>query len=91
MSKFPGTICCLVAVTLACSTIQADTILIDADFPGGTWTNPTFTEIDNDVGNNSWTQSTGVLATSMGGNSTVGAVSASTVDFTTLGANSLLL
>lgn len=33
---------------------HGSTTLIDASFPEGTGTNPTFLEIDNRVGSNSW-------------------------------------
>ncbi|MGJ8655565.1 MAG: PEP-CTERM sorting domain-containing protein [Akkermansiaceae bacterium] len=81
----------ILLTTLSASLVNGMTTLIDVNFPGGTGINPTFTEIDNEVGDNSWTQATGVLATSTDNNSAVGAVSASTVDFTSLGTDSLVL
>ncbi|MEP2775170.1 MAG: PEP-CTERM sorting domain-containing protein [Luteolibacter sp.] len=76
---------------LACGICQGSTTLIDVTFPSGTGTNPTFLEIDNGVGSNSWTQSTGVLSTSTSNNSAVGAASDTTIDFSALGSDSLVL
>lgn len=65
--------------------------LIDVTFPDGTGTNPTFLEIDNGVGDNFWTQSTGVLSSSTSNNSSIGAASDTTIAFSTLGTDSLVL
>jgi hypothetical protein len=69
------------------------TTLIDVTFPTGTGTNPNFSEIDNAVGGgtSTWTQATGVLATNATANAAVGAASDTTVDFTALGGDSLVL
>ena len=69
----------------ASATLQAST-LIDVTFPDGTGTNPTFLEIDNGLGGGAgtWTQETGVLFSAMANNSTTGAASETTIDFTTL-------
>jgi hypothetical protein len=71
---------------------QAQTI-IDVTFPDGTGTNPTFLEIDNDLGGgtSTWTQSTGILSGNTTANSSIGAASETTVDFGALGDKSLVL
>ncbi|MFT4550530.1 MAG: hypothetical protein ACI8XO_000507 [Verrucomicrobiales bacterium] len=81
-------LCFLASISFA----QAQT-LINASFPDGTGTNATFLEIDNGVGDgmNSWTQETGVLFSTTANNSTAGAASEATIDFTALGSESLTL
>ncbi|MGJ8655564.1 MAG: PEP-CTERM sorting domain-containing protein [Akkermansiaceae bacterium] len=81
----------ILLTTLTVSLANGMTTLIDVNFPGGTGINPTFTEINNGAGTNSWTQATGVLATSGSEVSAVGAVSSTSVDFTGLGTDSLVL
>ena len=82
----------LLATFLATGICHGTTTLIDVSFPDGTGTNPTFLEIDNGVGaSNTWTQATGVLASSASNNSSIGAASDLTVDFSTLGGDSLVL
>ena len=67
--------------------------LIDVTFPDGTGTNALFEEIDNGLGGGTgtWTQSTGVLFSTTANNSTTGAASQGTIDFTALGGDSLTL
>lgn len=79
------------AAFLATGICHGSTTLIDVSFPTGTGTNPTFLEIDNGVGANTWTQATGVISTSTANNSAVGAASDTTTDFTALGSDSLVL
>ena len=82
----------LSSLLLSTAVAHGSTTLIDVTFPTGTGTNPTFTEIDNGLGSSSWTQATGVLSTGGGvTNTSVGAVSAQTADFTVLGADSFVL
>jgi len=78
---------------LASLSITKAQTLIDVSFPDGTGTNATFLEIDNDVGGgtNMWTQETGVLYSTTANNSTAGAASETTIDFTALGTESLTL
>ena len=76
---------------LSSITLSQAQTLIDVSFPEGTGTNPTFLEIDNGVGDNVWTQETGVLLSATSNNSTAGAASDTTIDFTTLGTDSLTL
>ena len=77
--------------TLLPTSLCHGATLIDATFPGGTGTNPTFLEMDNAVGANSWTQATGVLSSSNANNSSIGAASSTTVDFSAIGSDSLVL
>lgn len=79
------------ASLLVPSLCQGAGLLIDVNFPDGTGTNPTFLEIDNGVGVNTWTQATGVLSSSTSNNSSIGAASDTTVDFSTLGGEVLVL
>ena len=67
--------------------------IIDVTFPDGTGTNALFEEIDNGLGGGTgtWTQATGVLYSTTANNSTTGAASRETIDFTTLGSDSLTL
>ena len=82
----------LLVISACAGTTLGQVTLIDVDFPNGTGTNPTFLEIDNGVGGtNSWTQSSGVLTTSTTSNSTGGAASDQTIDFPTLGDDTLVL
>lgn len=81
----------LLTSLLAAGLASGSTTLLDVNFPDGTGTNPNFLEIDNGVGANTWTQSTGVLATSTSNNSAVGAASDSTITFSGLGSDSLVL
>lgn len=80
------------AVLASLATASSQT-LIDVAFPDGTGTNATFLEIDNEVGGgaNMWTQDTGVLFSALANNSTAGAASDTTIDFTALGTESLTL
>ena len=67
--------------------------LIDVSFPDGTGTNAGFSEIDNGLGGgtSTWTQATGVVFSNTANNSAVGAASDTTIDFTALGSDSLIL
>jgi len=81
----------ILATLLTAGMSHGSTTLIDVTFPGGTGTNPTFNGFSNNVGTNSWTQSTGVLSTSTSNNSTMAAISANATDFTSLGSDSLVM
>ena len=79
------------AAFLTTGICHGSTTLIDVTFPTGTGTNPTLLEIDNAVGTNTWTQATGVLSSSTANNSSIGAASNTTVDFSAIGSDSLVL
>lgn len=83
----------ILATGLAIGASHGATTLLDVTFPSGTGTNPNFLVIDNGVGapNNTWTQATGVLSSSTANNSSIGAASDSTFDFSTIGTDSLVL
>lgn len=75
----------------ACATSLHAQTLVDVTFPDGIGTNPTFLEIDNGVGDNLWTQTTGILSSSTSNNSSIGAASDATISFSTLGSDALVL
>jgi hypothetical protein len=81
----------LLASLLFPTLSQGSGILIDVNFPDGTGTNPNFLEIDNGVGDNTWTQATGVFSSSTSNNSSIGAASETVIDFSTLGGEKLVL
>ncbi len=83
----------LLCILLGAGLSHGANTIIDVTFPGGGGTNPNFSEIDNGLGGGSstWTQSTGVLFSNTTNNSAVGAASATSIDFTGLGSDSLIL
>lgn len=80
-------------VFLGIGNLTGQTQLIDVNFPPGTGTNATFLTIDNEVGGlmGTWDQASGVVTSTAVNNSTTGAASDLTIDFGSLGSDSLTL
>lgn len=89
--RYSGTISLLLGSLLPVN-LSAQ-VLLDVAFPDGTGINPTFLQIDNGVGggSGSWTQETGVVVSNTISNSTTGAASNHTIDFTSLGGDTVNL